>query len=115
MDQAPRFTALTQSKQNKLYFIKWHGILLMAKKKDGITELVRTLAFLAPKVDRKTYDKVVSLTFALLNGVQFGYADLATGFIKDANDIYEVHCNDFKKKKNNILPFKIIKGGKDDK
>ena len=87
----------------------------MAKKKDGITELVRTLAFLAPKVDRKTYDKVVSLTFALLNGVQFGYVDLAPGFIQDANDIYDLHCKDFKKKKNNIIPFKIIKGGKDDK
>ena len=86
----------------------------MAKKKDGITELTKLLALLATKIDRKSYNKAVSVIFALLNGVQFNYVDVAMGFIQDANDIYDIHSKD-KKNKNNIISFKLIKGGKHDK
>jgi hypothetical protein len=89
----------------------------MANPKDGITELVKTLALLASKLDKKTYEKVVSTIFALLNGVQFGYTEMGPRFINDAHDIYDLHSKGPKKKKikNNVIPFKLIKGGKDDK
>jgi len=94
-----------------------HGILLMVKKKDGITELTKTLTLLATKIDRKSYDKLISVLFALLNGIHYGYTEMGTEFIRDANDIYDIHSKDKKKKKfkNNIISFKLIKGGKHDK
>ena len=38
----------------------------MAKKKDGITDLAKILATVAPKLNQKTFDKLVQVIFSLI-------------------------------------------------
>ena len=77
----------------------------MAKKKDGITDLTKTLVSAAKKFNDKEYGVLQHLIFALLHGVNYGYTSMDQRFLDDSSDIYFLHKDDkdnFKKviKKN---------------
>lgn len=93
----------------------------MAKKKDGITDLTKILATVAPKLNQKTFDKLVQVIFSLMHGVKFGYDEMGPRFINDAFNIYQLHHDPVKHTKknrikyiNNVIKLKLIKGGKQD-
>ena len=51
-----------------------------------------------------------------MNGVSYGYDDpLSPQFLNDARDIRSLHVGQgIKEIKDNIVSFKLVKGGKDD-
>ena len=60
----------------------------MAKKKDGITDLTKTLVSAAQKFNDTEYNRLQHLIFALLHGVNFGYTSMDQRFLDDSSDIY---------------------------
>ena len=60
----------------------------MAKKKDGITDLTKTLVSAAKKFNDKEYGRLQHLIFALLHGVNYGYTKMDQQFLDDSSDIY---------------------------
>jgi len=87
----------------------------MAKKRDGITDLTKVLTQVAPHLKKTTYNKLTTVMFSMLHGVKFGYEEMSDAFLQDSHDIYEFHSNRKNIKHiNNVVPFKIIKGGKHD-
>ena len=60
----------------------------MAKKKDGITDLTKTLVSAAKKFNDKEYGRLQHLIFALLHGVNYGYTKMDQQFFDDSSDIY---------------------------
>jgi len=84
------------------------------KKTDGITELTKVLIVLSLKLSKAEYNRAISTIYATLNGVSYGYDDaLSPKFLNDARDIRELHAGkNIKKLPNNILNFKLVKGGK---
>ena len=77
----------------------------MAKKKDGITDLAKILATVAPKLNQKTFDKLVQVIFSLMHGVKFGYDEMGPRFINDAFDIYQLHHDPVKHTKKNRIKY----------
>jgi hypothetical protein len=81
----------------------------MAKKKDGITDLTKTLVSAAQKFNDTEYNRLQHLIFALLHGVNFGYTSMDQRFLDDSSDIYFLHKDKelskqlIKKKKLNTL------------
>ena len=75
----------------------------MAKKKDGITDLTKLAVVAAEKLTPSQFKLFQSTTFALLNGVQFGYTEMGPQFLHDTNDIYDIH-----NKSNNKETKKVI-------
>jgi hypothetical protein len=63
----------------------------MAKKKDGITDLTKTLVSAAQKFNDKEYGRLQHLIFALLHGVNYGYTKMDQQFLDDSSDIYFLH------------------------
>jgi hypothetical protein len=63
----------------------------MAKKKDGITDLTKTLVSAAQKFNDTEYNRLQHLIFALLHGVNFGYTSMDQRFLDDSSDIYFLH------------------------
>ena len=89
----------------------------MAKKKDGITDLTKTLVSAAQKFNDTEYNRLQHLIFALLHGVNFGYTSMDQRFLDDSSDIYFLHKDQqdnpkkvFKKNKtkynNNVIQLK---------
>lgn len=89
-DQETRLTDHRQ-KQNKYYYLKQRGIILMANKTDGITDLTKVLVSAAKKFSKKEYNRLSSVIFAMLHGVSYGYDEMDQRFINDAADVYEFH------------------------
>ena len=79
----------------------------MAKKKDGITDLTKLSVTLAEKLTPNQFKLFQSVTFALLNGVQFGYTEMGPQFLNDTNDIYDIHSKQDKSKKTKKVIVKI--------
>jgi hypothetical protein len=97
----------------------------MAKKKDGITDLTKTLVSAAKKFNDKEYGVLQHLIFALLHGVNYGYTSMDQRFLDDSSDIYFLHKDDkdtFKKVvkknktkyKNNVIKFSDYVGATHD-
>jgi hypothetical protein len=97
----------------------------MAKKKDGITDLTKTLVSAAKKFNDKEYGVLQHLIFALLHGVNYGYTSMDQRFLDDSSDIYFLHKDDkdtfkkvIKKKKtkykNNVIKFSDYVGATHD-
>jgi len=63
----------------------------MAKKKDGITDLTKTLVSAAKKFNDTEYNRLQHLIFALLHGVNYGYTSMDQKFLDDSSDIYFLH------------------------
>ena len=84
------------------------GILLMAKKKDGITDLTKVLVNAAEKFTDAEYSKLTQVIFALLHGVNYGYDTMDQRFLNDAQDLKFIHKSD-----KNLKQFKIKKIKKD--
>ena len=93
----------------------------MAKKKDGITDLTKTLVSAAKKFNDKEYGVLQHLIFALLHGVNYGYTSMDQRFLDDSSDIYFLHKDDkdnfkkvIKKKKtkykDNVIKFSDYAG-----
>jgi hypothetical protein len=78
----------------------------MAKKKDGITDLTKTLVSAAKKFNDKEYNRLQHLIFALLHGVNYGYTSMDQQFLDDSSDIYFLH----KDQQDNLK--KVIKKNK---
>jgi hypothetical protein len=78
----------------------------MAKKKDGITDLTKTLVSAAQKFNDKEYNRLQHLIFALLHGVNYGYTSMDQQFLDDSSDIYFLH----KDQQDNLK--KVIKKNK---
>ena len=89
----------------------------MAKKKDGITDLTKTLVSAAKKFNDKEYGRLQHLIFALLHGVNYGYTKMDQQFFDDSSDIYFLNKDQqdslkkvFKKNKtkynNNVIQLK---------
>jgi hypothetical protein len=78
----------------------------MAKKKDGITDLTKTLVSAAQKFNDTEYNRLQHLIFALLHGVNFGYTSMDQRFLDDSSDIYFLH----KDQQDNLK--KVIKKNK---
>tara|TARA_R100000700_G_C3134205_1_gene118247 strand:+ start:659 stop:955 length:297 start_codon:yes stop_codon:yes gene_type:complete len=75
----------------------------MAKKKDGITDLTKLSVILAEKLTPNQFKLFQSVTFAMLNGVQFNYTEMGPQFLHDTNDIYSVHSNQINKKTKKVI------------
>ena len=97
----------------------------MAKKKDGITDLTKTLVSAAKKFNDKEYGVLQHLIFALLHGVNYGYTSMDQRFLDDSSDIYFLHKDDkdtfkkvIKKKKTkykkNVIKFSDYVGATHD-
>ncbi len=97
----------------------------MAKNKDGITDLTKTLVSAAKKFNDKEYGVLQHLIFALLHGVNYGYTSMDQRFLDDSSDIYFLHKDDkdtfkkvIKKKKtkykNNVIKFSDYVGATHD-
>ena len=86
------------------------------KKTGGITELTKTLITLSKRLSKSEYNRVISTFYAVLNGVSYGYDDpLSPQFLNDARDIRSLHVGQgIKEIKDNVVSFKLVKGGKDD-
>ena len=85
----------------------------MAKSKEGITEFTKALVILAATFKKSDYDKIINVMFALHNGVCFGYKpEFDPQMMTDAQDVFKFHSK--KKKVNNVVKFKVVKGGKDE-
>ena len=63
----------------------------MAKKKDGITDLTKLSVLTAERFTPSQFKLFQSTVFAMLNGVQFGYTEMGPQFLKDTNDLYDIH------------------------
>lgn len=90
----------------------------MAKTKDGITDLTRMMVNMARHLPLSQYRQATSTIFGLLNGVNYGYDPVNPQFLHDATDIRDLHISDKKNKIRKkhvaeIIPFKVINGGKD--
>ena len=83
------------------------------QKKSTPSELTKLLVLLSKKLSRRQYDKAINVVSSLLTGVNYGYdaEGIDFRFHHDALDIYIIHSND-KEPETNVLPFKVIKGGK---
>ena len=79
----------------------------MAKKKDGITDLTKLSVIAAEKLTPTQFELFQSVTFALLNGVQFGYTEMGPQFLNDTKDIYDIHSKQDKSKKTKKVIIKI--------
>jgi hypothetical protein len=97
----------------------------MAKKKDGITDLTKTLVSAAKKFNDKEYGVLQHLIFALLHGVNYGYTSMDQRFLDDSSDIYFLHKDDKDtlkkvvkknktKYKNNVIKFSDYVGATHD-
>ena len=75
----------------------------MAKKKDGITDLTKLSVILAEKLTPNQFKLFQSVTFAMLNGVQFGYTEMGPQFLHDTNDIYSIHSKPINKKTKKVI------------
>ena len=110
-------TRTTAHEFQQIFLQQWLNgarIILMAKRKDGITDFTKSLVLLARLLNPKDYETVSNTMFALHNGVNFGYDDtFDPQMIKDAQDIYKLHHTK-KKDKAEIIKLKLIKGGKDE-
>jgi len=86
------------------------------KRTDGITELTKVLILLSRKLSKAEYNRVISTFYAVLNGVSYGYDDpMSPKFLNDARDIRSLHVGQgIKEIKDNVVSFKLVKGGKDD-
>ena len=86
------------------------------KRTDGITDLTKTLITLSKRLSKSEYNRTISTFYAILNGVSYGYDDtLSPQFLNDARDIRSLHVGQgVKEIKDNIVSFKLVKGGKDD-
>ena len=84
-------------------------------KKTIPSDLTKLLVLLSKKLSRKQYDKSVQIMSALLTGVNFGYdaAGIDFRFHRDAQDIFLIHSNE-KEPVADVVPFKLLKGGKKD-
>ena len=82
-------------------------------KKTTPSELTKLLVLLSKKLSRRQYDKGVNVISSLLTGVNYGYdaEGIDFKFHRDALDIFLIHSNE-KEPEADVLPFKIIKGGK---
>ena len=84
----------------------------MAKKKDGITDLTRSLVLLAQKFHKKEYDLITNVMFSLKMGVNYGYkAEFDPAMLNDAIHIFKLHGH--KKPEAKIFKLKLVKGSKD--
>ena len=84
----------------------------MTKKTDGITDFTKSLVVLARSLNQKDYNLVTNVMFSLHNGINYGYkTEFDPSMIGDAAYIYKL--NKPKKYKDNLVKFKIVKGGKD--
>ena len=84
-------------------------------KRSTTTELTRVQVLLAKKLDKKSYDKVTAVFWALLNGADYGVENpWSTQFLHTAEDLYFVHKDKQEKQRNNVVQFKVLQGGKDD-
>jgi len=84
----------------------------MTKKTDGITDFTKSLVILARSLNQKDYNLVTNVMFSLHNGINYGYkTEFDPSMIGDAAYIYKL--NKPKKYKDNLVKFKIVKGGKD--
>jgi iron-sulfur cluster repair protein YtfE (RIC family) len=63
----------------------------MANKTDGITDLTKLLVSASKKFTKKEYNRLSSVIFAMLHGVNYGYDQMDQRFLNDAADVYEVH------------------------
>ena len=84
-------------------------------KKTIPSDLTKLLVLLSKKLPRKQYDKSVQIMSALLTGVNFGYdaEGIDFRFHRDAQDIFLIHSNE-KEPVADVVPFKLLKGGKKD-
>jgi hypothetical protein len=82
-------------------------------KKTSPSELTKFLVLLSKKLPRRQYDKGVNIISSLLTGVNFGYdaEGIDFRFHRDALDIFIIHSNE-KEPQADVLPFKVIMGGK---
>tara|TARA_A100001391_G_scaffold90043_2_gene59479 strand:+ start:614 stop:883 length:270 start_codon:yes stop_codon:yes gene_type:complete len=82
-------------------------------KKTTPSELTKLLVLLSKKLSRRQYDKGVNVISSLLTGVNYGYdaEGIDINFHRDALDIFLIHSNE-KEHKADVLPFKVLKGGK---
>jgi phosphosulfolactate synthase (CoM biosynthesis protein A) len=93
------------------------------------TELAKVLVLIAKHLPYKYYKRVIAVMGSLIAGLTFGYrsSGINTDFIRDAIDIYGLHKDEdiegdelrdeikTKIKRNdNVIPFKVIQGGKED-
>lgn len=79
----------------------------MAKKKDGITDLIKLSVIAAEKLTPSQFKLFQSTLFAMLNGVQYGYTEMGPQFLKDTNDIYSIHSKPIKPTKTKKVLVKI--------
>ena len=87
----------------------------MSKKRKRTipSELTKLLVLLSKKLSRRQYDKSVNTISSLLTGDNYGYdaEGIDFNFHRDALDIFLIHSND-KEHKADVLPFKVLEGGK---
>lgn len=79
------------------------------------TELTKLLVLLSKKLSKRQYNQAVNVISSLLTGVNYGYdaEGIDFKFHHDSLDIYLLHSNE-KEPKADILPFKVVEGGKKD-
>jgi len=93
------------------------------------TELTKVLVLMAKHVPYKYYQRLITVIGSLLTGITFGYKSggINTDFIRDAIEIYGFHRgediegdelrDEIKnkiKRNDNVIPFKVIQGGRED-
>ena len=78
----------------------------MAKKKGGTTELTKVLVTCSAKLTPNQYKRLQAVIFALMNGVTYGYNEMGPYFLRDSNDIYDLHSKPENKEKNKIVKVK---------
>lgn len=90
------------------------------------TDLTKLLVLLSKRLSYNEYKRSLPTLAALLCGVPFGYeGGISTNFLRDALDIYIIHAKEgfdenlkkqiLKEQLNidNIIPFQVIRGGKE--
>jgi hypothetical protein len=93
------------------------------------TELAKVLVLMAKHLPYKHYQRVITVMGSLIAGLTFGYRSggINTDFIRDAIDIYGFHHgediegdelkDEIKnkiKRNDNVIPFKVIQGSRED-
>jgi hypothetical protein len=93
------------------------------------TELAKVLVLMAKHVPFKYYKRLITVIGSLLTGLTFGYRSggINTDFIRDAIEIYGFHHgediegdelkDEIKnkiKRNDNVIPFKVIQGSRED-
>ena len=111
-DKFTRTTHHGSRKEIYQQFINGARILSMAKKKDGITDLTKSLVLLAQKFHKKEYDLITNVMFSLKMGVNYGYkTEFDPAMLNDAIHIFKLHGH--KKPEAKIFKLKLVKGSKD--